>query len=156
MTDYAELMKRLQAASRIWRQYAEGPNTPTFSRGDGREFQEQFQAAADAVALLIAERDEVRTWRDAWERQCIKEATLYAGVAKERDALATEVRKLQAEHRLATDDAITEGARVDALTKEVARLREALTALLDSNGDAETWEPAIAAACAALEQKETL
>ncbi len=100
MSDDAELMKRLLASSRIWRQYVAGPNTPTFSRGDGREFQEQFQAAADAIARLTAERDKAR--RDAniarygqpdfaWSLHVAAMDELRA----ERDALAAEVARLQ-------------------------------------------------------------
>ncbi len=96
MTDYAELMKRLRNADEY---------DPLGY--DGWE-------AADAIALLIAERDEAR----AEGSHCYGKLRI---ITDERDALATEVRKLQAEHRRATDDAITEGARVDALTKEVAR-----------------------------------
>jgi hypothetical protein len=57
MTD-EELIERLKSLSEIWSGYSQSEKSPTFSRGDCREFSEKFAAAADTIARLKAYRDE--------------------------------------------------------------------------------------------------
>jgi len=55
--DAAGLVERLNGLSRLWFGYSEHEKSPTFSRGDCREFSAKFDEAADTITRLIAERD---------------------------------------------------------------------------------------------------
>lgn len=104
MTDYADLVKRLKLMTAV--EQITGPDRKIIAKVSaiGTE-------AADAIEKLVRERDEARAERDkanvAWGK--IREALSVTSTDKERDL----------------------DAKCEAAEAEVARLREALTSIID-------------------------